>query len=200
VENNRLFSKKLEVWLKGKHRKTLADLIDVFSEKSFAVSLLLLMVIPALPLPTGGVTHIFEIVSVILAIELIVGRRTIWLPKRWQTIDLSRLSQRKTVNTLINKLNWVEKYTKPRLKPVIENGLFLKITGLFIGIFCVAAFFTPPFSGLDTLPSLAVVIIALSIIFEDIFLYIFGMIVGVIGISTILILGTILIKSLKLWF
>jgi hypothetical protein len=42
----------------------------------------LLLGVPALPLPTGGATHVFEIIAVLLALELIVGREEIWLPRR----------------------------------------------------------------------------------------------------------------------
>jgi hypothetical protein len=34
----------------------------------------------ALPLPTGGATHVFEIIAMLLALELIAGRDQIWLP------------------------------------------------------------------------------------------------------------------------
>ena len=37
-----------------------------------------------MPLPTGGVTHVFEAITVLLAAEMVLGRRTIWLPERRQ--------------------------------------------------------------------------------------------------------------------
>ena len=61
---------------------------DVFAEKSFAVTIMLLMFVPALPLPTGGVTHVFEAITVLLAAQMVLGRRTIWLPARWKRRDL----------------------------------------------------------------------------------------------------------------
>ena len=57
------FSKQLEDWLKSDSPKTLGGLGAVFEEKSFAVAILLLMFIPALPLPTGGITHVFEAIT-----------------------------------------------------------------------------------------------------------------------------------------
>ena len=78
------FSDDLETWLKSPGSKTLSGMNAVFAEKSFAITFLLLMSIPALPIPTGGITHIFEIITMLLALELVVGLRTIWLPKRWK--------------------------------------------------------------------------------------------------------------------
>jgi hypothetical protein len=54
------------------------------------------------------------------------------------------------------------------------------------------------FSGLDTLPSLAAVLIALSLILEDFVLYIIGLIIGFIGMGTIFVLGDAIYKTFKL--
>ena len=78
------FSDQLEAWLSADGPKTIGDLGRVFSEKSFAVTILFLMFVPALPLPTGGVTHVFEVIVVLLAVEMIIGARSIWLPARWK--------------------------------------------------------------------------------------------------------------------
>jgi hypothetical protein len=193
------FGNQLTAWLKSSSKKTIADLINVFSEKSFAVVLLVLMIIPALPLPTGGITHVFEVISIVVAFELVIGRKTIWLPKRWLKRDISSISNRKTVAGLAKKLKWIEEHTKPRLDSLIKNNLFRKLTGLWIVLFSITAFLAPPFSGLDTLPSLGVVFIALSIIFEDIYLYIFGSLIGVIGIVTVLTLGSVILHSVNSW-
>lgn len=199
MDDSRFFSSRLENWLKSKQPKTLEDLVKVFYEKSFAVSLLILMFIPALPLPTGGVTHIFEIIAILLSFEMILGRKTVWLPKRWQEVDISSVGKRKIIPTLIKKLKWAERHSKPRLNLIIKNTLFLRVTGIFLSIFCLTAFLAPPFSGLDTLPSLAAVLITLSMIFEDAFFYVAGIIVGIIGISTVLVLGTVIFRSFNLW-
>src|SRR6266540_1905736 len=82
------FSHQLECWLRSDVAKTLGALSDVFAEKSFAVTILLLMFLPALPLPTGGVSHVFEAITVVLAMQMVLGRRTIWLPERWQHREL----------------------------------------------------------------------------------------------------------------
>jgi hypothetical protein len=72
-----MVSDQLERWLTGDGEKTLSSLIDVFEEKSFAIVFVVLLGVPALPLPTGGATHVFEIIAVLLAAQLIAGRDTI---------------------------------------------------------------------------------------------------------------------------
>ena len=75
-------SEQLERWLAGPGDKTLGALADVFGEKSFALLFVLLLGVPALPLPTGGATHVLEVVAMLLALELIAGRSDVWLPRR----------------------------------------------------------------------------------------------------------------------
>ena len=89
------FSDELERWLLSDEPKTLGAMNDVFAEKSFAVTIMLLMFVPALPLPTGGVTHVFEAITVLLAAQMVLGRRTIWLPARWNRRDLGATADRR---------------------------------------------------------------------------------------------------------
>ena len=81
-------SDQIERWLASEGEKTLGSLIDVFEEKSFALVFILLLGVPALPLPTGGATHVFEIISILVALQLVVGRDKIWLPERWRRVEL----------------------------------------------------------------------------------------------------------------
>ena len=53
----------------------------------------------------------------------------------------------------------------------------------------VASALAPPFSGLDTVPAVGAVIVALSIILEDVVVLAVGVVVGLIGIGIILAIG-----------
>lgn len=75
--------------------------------------------------------------------------------------------------------------------------LFQAITALIIIGLTTIAFFAPPFSGLDTLPAMGVVLIALSLILEDIILYVLGIIVGSGGILLVASLGTAVFQGIK---
>src|SRR5512132_202092 len=89
VPSSAKVSDQLERWLSSDGEKTVATLIDLFEEKSFAVLFVVLLGVPALPLPTGGATHVFEIVAMLLAAQLVAGRDVIWLPRRWCKLELA---------------------------------------------------------------------------------------------------------------
>jgi hypothetical protein len=181
------FSDTLEEWLKSDGPKTVDGITDVFGEKSFAVAFAILMALPALPLPTGGLTHIFEIIVMLLALEMIAMRTTPWLPKKLASRELP--SGEKLSNQLVRRIRWFEKFTRRRFPRAIGSRGARPLIGLAVFALTLAAFVAPPFTGLDTLPAMGVVLISLSMIFEDAALLIAGAVVGSAGIGLELVLG-----------
>jgi len=66
-------SQQLERWLDGEGEKTVGSLIATFDERRFAILLVLPLGVPALPLPTGGATHVFEVIAALLGLELVAA-------------------------------------------------------------------------------------------------------------------------------
>ena len=60
-------SGELEDWLDEDPHKTFGEMVDVFEERGFAIAVALTLSVPALPLPTGGVSHAFEAVALVVA-------------------------------------------------------------------------------------------------------------------------------------
>jgi hypothetical protein len=190
-------SDQLEEWLNGDQPKTLGGLIDVFGEGSFAIIFVLLMALPALPLPTGGATHVVEIVTMLLALELIVGRRTVWLPVRWRRLELGGGSRQKFIHVLLRRIRGLERFSRPRAIWLFGHRLSGGVFGAFVLGLTLAAFLAPPFSGLDTLPSLGVVILALGYLLTDIALAAAGIVVGAAGVVSVIFLGSVAVKAFK---
>jgi hypothetical protein len=190
-------SDQLEGWLNGDQPKTLGGLIDVFGEGSFAIIFVLLMALPALPLPTGGATHVVEIVTMLLALELIVGRRTVWLPARWRRLELGGGSRQKFIHVLLRRIRGLERFSRPRARWLFGHRLSGGVFGAFVLGLTLAAFLAPPFSGLDTLPSLGVVILALGYLLTDIALAAAGIVVGAAGVVSVIFLGSVAVKAFK---
>lgn len=197
MEAERDFSDELEEWLRSDDPKTLGALEQVFEEKTFAVAIVLLMFVPAIPAPTGGVTHVFEILTMIIAAQMVIGRRSLWIPKRWRNRGLGALATGKALPFVVKRIRWFEKFSRPRWAALFDNSWFLRLLGLLIIGFTIGAFIAPPFSGLDTLPALGVVIIALSIILEDVVVLAIGVFIGTGGIVLIITIGRALAHFLR---
>ena len=189
-------SEALERWLSSDGDKTLGSLIELFGEKSFAILFVLLLGVPALPLPTGGATHVFEIIAILLALELIAGRDEIWLPQRWRRLELAGDRQQRFITALMKMIRRLERLSRPRLRFLFDHRLSNIVFGLIViggsGAACVA----PPFTGLDTLPSLGVVLVSLGVLLEDFLIVTVALIVAVAGIALEFALGTAAIKGL----
>ena len=182
-------SEQLERWLKGDGDKTLGSLISLFEEKSFALLFVLLLGVPALPLPTGGVTHVFEIIAMLVALQLIAGRDQIWLPQRWCRLELAGESQGRFIAGLMKMIRWLERFSRPRLRFLFDHRLSNIVFGLLVIGGSLGAFLAPPFTGLDTLPALGVVLLSLGVLLEDIVFVLVALIVGVAGLVLEVVLG-----------
>lgn len=190
-------SAALERWLSGSGETTLGGLIGVFEEKSFALLFVLLLGVPALPLPTGGATHVFEIIAVLLAAQLIAGRRQIWLPERWRRIELAGEKQRRFIAGLMKLIARLERFSRPRLRFLFHH----RLSNIGFGVLALggslAAFLAPPFTGLDTLPALGVVLVSLGVLLEDVLVALAGVIAGVTGVALEIVLGGAAVKGIE---
>jgi hypothetical protein len=190
-------SEQIARWLAGDGAKTLGGLVDMFEEKSFAFVFILLLAVPALPLPTGGATHVFEIIAVLVALQLVVGRDKIWLPQRWRRIDLGAGGRRtRFIGGLMKVIRWVERFSRPRFTFLFDHAASNTIFGLLVIAGCVGAFAAPPFTGLDTLPSLAVVLLSLGVLLEDVVVVALALVVGVGGVFLEFVLGKAAVKGI----
>jgi hypothetical protein len=190
VQTDERLSDQLERWLGEGEQQTLGSLLDMFGSKGFAVVFIVLMAPSALPVPTGGVTNVLEVVAILLALELIIGRRTVWLPERWKRLDLGGRRRERFARALVPRVRWVERFSHPHLRFLFGHRLSGVIFGLLVLAFTLAAFVAPPFSGLDTLPSLGIVLVALGVLLEDFFVAVAGFLIGALGTLLVIVLGS----------
>jgi hypothetical protein len=190
-------SDQLERWLAGDGGKTLGSLVETFGEKSFAILFVLLLGVPALPLPTGGATHVFEVIAALIALELIIGRREVWLPERWRRLELGGPKQQRFIAALMKLIRRLERLSRRRLSFVFGRRLTEVVFGLLVIGGSVAAFVAPPFTGLDTLPALGVVVLSLGVLLEDVLIAAAALVVLATGVVLEIVLGTAAINGLS---
>ena len=156
---------------------------------------MILLGVPALPLPTGGATHVMELIAMLLALQLILGREGIWLPERWRRLELAGERQQRFIAGLMRFIRTLERFSRPRLRFLFGRRLSNIAFGLVALVGSIAAFVAPPFTGLDTLPALAVVLLALGVLLEDFAIVAASLVVLVAGITLEAVLGTAAVKG-----
>ena len=188
-------SDELTRWL---HRgdTTLGGLVALFGPKSFSVTFVVLMAVPALPLPTGGATHVFEILVALGAVQLIAGRDEIWIPARWRGVNVGgKDGNSRFIRAMLWVIRTLERVSRPRMSRLFGRRLSTAAFGLLVLCGTVGAFLAPPFTGLDTLPSLGVVVLALGVLLEDAAIVLVGVAVGAAGIALEIFLAATLIHA-----
>jgi hypothetical protein len=191
-------SEELEAWLTGEGDKTVGGLAEVFGKRAFALVFVLLLGPTSLPIPTGGATHVFEIIAVLGALELIAGREEIWLPRRWRAVELR--PEGRFARSLLKTIRALERLSRPRLTFLFGHRLSNAAFGLVVAIGTVAAFVAPPFTGLDTLPALGVVLVSLGVLLEDAVAVVAGLVVMAAGIAVIVVAGGAILRGAESLF
>ncbi len=191
------FADELERWLRSGSAKTIGSLGDVFAEKAYAVTILLLMLLPATPLPTGGVTHVFEAIAVLVATQMVIGVGPPWIPRRWRERELGALTTDRALPFVVRWVRRLERLSRPRAGWVFANAVTRRLLGVLLAALAAAAGLAPPFSGLDTLPALGAVLVSLAIVLEDAVLAAIGAAIGVGGTVVIVTVGTALARLLR---
>jgi hypothetical protein len=133
---------------------------------------------------------VFEIVAMLLALELIAGREQIWLPQRWRRLELAGEKQQRFIAALMKMIRRLERFSRPRLRFLFDRRLSNIVFGALALGGSLGAFLAPPFTGLDTLPALGVVLLSLAVLLEDFLIVVAALIVGVAGVALEVILGS----------
>jgi hypothetical protein len=125
---------------------------------------------------------------------MVIGRRTLWLPARARRRELGAAMVEKALPFIVRRIRWFERFSKPRWAWVFELRLTRSLVGLVIVAFAVAAALAPPFSGLDTIPSMGAVVVALAIILDDVVILGIGIAIGAAGIAITITLGAAAVR------
>jgi hypothetical protein len=136
----------------------------------------------------------------VLALQLIAGRDHIWLPERWRRLPLAGPTQQRLIDRLMRAIRWLERFSRPRATFVFDHRLSNIVFGVLVLAGSLAAFLAPPFSGLDTLPSLGVVLLSLGVLAEDLAIVVLAVVVGAAGVFLELFLGRAVLHEIRKLF
>ncbi|MGZ8633339.1 MAG: exopolysaccharide biosynthesis protein, partial [Solirubrobacteraceae bacterium] len=116
--------------------------------------------------------------------------------QRWHALELAGHRQQRFIAGLMKLIRRLERLSRPRLRFLFDHRLSNIVFGLLVIAGCAGAFFAPPFTGLDTLPALGVVLISLGVLLEDIVVVVLGLVVLVAGVALEIVVGSAAIKGI----
>lgn len=174
---------------------TLAWVLDQLHERAFGLFLLVLALPCCIPF-LYGVPQVVALPLLFIAAQIVLGWSVPWLPRqlgerRVTTASLAALAQRADP-----WLRRIEAVSRPRLAALTRRPLD-QLVGLALLVFSISILVPVP--GTNTVPGIAVAIMAIGMLQRDGLLVVFGLILGAAWIGTLLVAGATAASLLLAW-
>jgi len=153
---------------------SVGELLDALSDRAFGVAMLVLAIPVCIPF-LYGVPQVLSLPMLLIALQMVLGRHTLWMPEGLRARTFSRTEFGKMAARAKRYLGWGEAIARPRLSFLTGNGPE-RLFGLFMSIFCVSILVPLPLT--NTTPGIAVVIMAIGMIERDGLLIVLGTLLG----------------------
>ena len=168
----------------------IGQLIDALQDRAFGLILLILALPCAVPF-LYGIPQAVSVPLVFVAAQIMIGRHKLWMPEKVRARSFSREAFQDMAQQAAPYIRWFEIFAKPRLV-ALTKGPIERLLGVFLLMF--SASIAVPLPLTNTVPGIAVGIVALGFIERDGFLIIMGTILGTIWV-TMLVGAAILFGS-----
>lgn len=158
---------------------TLGNIIDLAGERIFGFLFVILSLPSALPVPAPGYSIPFGILLLLLAVQLIVGAKTPWLPKSW--LDNS-ISLEKIQGVLKKGIPWLQKIeliSRPRLSYICTSFAGRIIIGCAIALMAISMMI--PIPGTNTIPAIGIFVTGFGLLDDDGVISLGGLVLCVMG-------------------
>lgn len=149
----------------GDEKLKLGDFAASLEKHGIAMFMIVFALPAAAPLPAVGYSTLCAIPLIFIAIRLILGSTSIWLPKKMAEKEFKPASLKPALSAVGPILKYLEKFTKPRLLYIAEGSLSTKLIGLIV--LALAASMALPIPGTNTAPAFAVFILGFGMLQKD---------------------------------
>lgn len=183
---------------------TLADILLIAGERIFGFLFVMLAFPSALPLPAPGYSTPFGMVIFLLAVQLIAGANTPWLPEKIRNRPIELTQVQGVLKIGLPWLRRIETISRPRLT-YICNSLPGRVTiGIAIALMAISMMI--PIPGTNTLPAMGIFVTGFGLLDDDGAISLGGLVLclmGAILTSSILFAlfagGSSLLDWIKVW-
>ena len=161
-------------------RVSVGEIMASLQGRAFALLLVLLGLPNCLPMPPP-IALISGFLIAFLAIQLIIGLRTPWLPRKILSLSVGRAALDRTLKKARPYVLAMERVSRPRLS-VFESSTILRVMGVLLFIVSIAMIIAVPIIGQIPL-GIAVCLIGLGLVERDGYVVIAGISIGAVGVA-----------------
>jgi len=160
------FSQEIKLLLKrlAEQHLSLGDILAETSERGFSLVIALLVLPFLFPMPPG-LAGPFGAGCLLLSVQMILGRRSPWLPKRIARYKFPRPFAQLILQNLRRVTQILEKITRPRLTKIAENPLTWRMNGLCISWLTLLLMSPIPFT--NPIPTVGILLFTVATIESD---------------------------------
>ena len=144
-------------------RLCLGEIVEAFGDRAFGPVMFFFALVNMLPWPPGGTT-LTGAPLLLLAMELALGRETLWIPRWAERVAINRQTFRKLSARFRKPLTLMEKLSRPRAA-FMTGGLGQGSIGLAC-VFLSAVLVLPIWGG-NLLPAVAIGFFSLGVMQRD---------------------------------
>jgi Uncharacterized ABC-type transport system, permease components len=139
------------------------QLRDALGDRSFATLLVFFALLNLLPLPPGS-TLVLGVPLLLVSMQMVLGRKTVWLPRTILTKSVGVDQFRQMSERLVPRVRWVERLIRPRYWPFADRRVD-RMVGLFALLLSTVITLPIPFG--NWLPALACALLGLALSERD---------------------------------
>lgn len=160
------FSQDLESLLKLLADKplTLSDILTETQERGFSLVIGLLVLPFLFPMPPG-IAGPLGLACLVLAIQMAVGRRSPWLPRRIAQFQFPTWLVSTLLTNLRRTTTLLEKFVRPRLRRIAESQHAWQLNGICIAWLAILLMLPIPLT--NPIPTIGILLLAVATLEED---------------------------------
>lgn len=142
----------------------LGEIVDATGDKSFGLILLILALPSALPIPATGVSTPLGIAMFFVGVQMIWGRKSLWLPKFVRRLRVPMKTARQMMKGLFKVLGFFENFVRPRFLWIHGRAGHIYY-GLLVAL--LSTVMQAPIPLTNTLPAATIFLMALALTEDD---------------------------------
>jgi hypothetical protein len=143
---------------------TLGKIVDQTAERGFSLVMALLVLPFLFPVPPG-LTGFFCSPCILLSLQMIVGRKTPWLPQWLRRIEFSPALSQALLKNIHRLTAILEKITRPRLRRIATHPFIWRINGLVIAWLSILLIAPIPFT--NPIPTVGILLLLVAMLEAD---------------------------------
>ncbi len=158
---------------------SVGELMHALHERGFGLLLIIFVLPNCIPVPAPGPSSVTAIPLLFLAVQLVAGKESPWLPSWINKKKIRRSLLAKIVGKAAPRMKKIEKLLRQRMS-FASSDTGERIIGILCIIFslCIAL----PFPWTNFVPGLGILIMALGLLSRDGVTIIIGSLVGFVGV------------------